>query len=265
MSTNGHDELTPFRAAGQFKLAPRPDALAYQDHNYTWEKVARVLRKNLRFALLFACGLTGFVFLYALLQKDYYKPTARLDIAPPGSGIKTVHEIESPSEADNLDYLETQVQILGSDALAVGVIRELHLDRNPEFADDQQVKTLFRAKTPGATSRVGATEFTILQDQLDLANLTTAESVALEKFRRNLSVASVRNTRLIEISFSSQDSQLAQLITNTLVTKFIEQNYKHRYTTTMQASAWLSSQLTDLRRKVEESGKAVADYQKQYG
>lgn len=265
MSTNGHDELTPFRAAGQFKLAPRPDALAYQEHSYTWEHVARVLRKNLGFALLFACSLTGVVLLYALLQKDYYRPTARLDIAPPGSGIKTVHEIESPSEADNLDYLETQVQILGSDALAVSVIRELRLDRNPEFADDRQLKGPFPAKTMGAASRVVPSELAILQEQLDLANLTPAESVALEQFRRNLLVASVRNTRLIEISFSSHDPQLAQLITNTLVTNFIEQNYKHRYTTTMQASAWLSSQLSDLRRKVEESGQAVANYQKKYG
>jgi polysaccharide biosynthesis transport protein len=265
MSTNGQDDLTPFRSARPFELAPQPGALAYEEHNYTWEQVTRVLRKNLRFALLFACGLTGIFLLYALLQKDYYKPTARLDIAPPGSGIKTVHEIESTSEADNLDYLETQVQILGSDALAVSVIRELHLDRTPEFADDQQVKGPSVTKTIAAGSRVVPSELAILQEQLDLANLTPAESVALEKFRRNLSVASVRNTRLIEISFSSHDSQLAQLITNTLVTKFIEQNYRHRYTTTMQASGWLSSQLADLRRKVEESGQAVADYQKKYG
>jgi len=265
MSTNGHDELEPFRAAGQFKLTPRTDALAYQEHNYTWEQVTRVLRKNLRFALLLACTLTGVVLLYALLQKDYYKPTARLDIAPPGSGIKTVHEIEAPSEADNLDYLETQVQILGSDALAIRVIRELRLDRIPEFAGDEQAKGILQTKTVAVASRVVPNELAILQEQLDLANLTPAESVALEKFRRNLSVASVRNTRLIEISFSSHDSQLAQLVTNTLVTKFIEQNYKHRYTTTMQASAWLSSQLNDLRQKVEESGQAVANYQKKYG
>jgi len=265
MSASGQDEMTPFREFGQFRHLPRPDALVYQEHNYTWEQVTRVLRKNLRFALLFACGLTGIVLLYALLQKDYYKPTARLDIAPPGSGIQTVHEIESPSEAENLDYLETQVQILGSDALAVTVIRELRLDQNPEFTGDDQVKRLYQAKAMVVPSRVVPSELAILQEQLDLANLTPAESLALEKFRRNLSIASVRNTRLIEISFLSHDSHLAQLVTNTLVTKFIEQNYKHRYTTTMQASGWLSSQLSDLRRKVEESGQAVADYQKKYG
>jgi capsular exopolysaccharide synthesis family protein len=224
-----------------------------------------VLRKHIRFALVFAIALTGLVLLYAMKQKDFYKPTARLEIAPPGSGIKTLHEIESSGEADNQDYLETQVQILGSDALAVGVIRDLHLDKNPEFVSDKQIKESSASNVAQVGPSAGPNELAILQEQLDLATLTLAESLALERFRHNLSVGSVRNTRLVEISYSSQDPQLAQRITNTLVTKFIDQNYKHRYTTTMQASEWLSSQLSDLRRKVQESAQAVADYEKKYG
>ena len=240
-------------------------ALAFQEHDYTWEQVIRVLRKNLRFGLLVACGLTALVLLYALMQKDFYKPTARLEIAPPGSGIKTLHEIESSIEGGSPDYLETQVQILDSDALAVSVIRELHLDRNSEFAGDKQVKGLAAIKATSVAPGAVPGELAILQEQLDLANLTPAESVVLDRFRRSLSVSSVHNTRLIEISFSSHDPQLAQLITNTIVTKFIDQNYRHQYTTTMQASEWLSSQLSDLRRKVDESAQAVADYQKKFG
>jgi succinoglycan biosynthesis transport protein ExoP len=240
-------------------------ALEFQENDFTWEQVIRVLRKNLRFGLLFACGMTAVVLIYALLQRDFYSPTARLEIAPPSSGIRTVNEIESSPEADNLDYFQTQVQILGSDALAVSVIRELRLERNPEFAGPRDSEALSAPKTATGPTQAVPGELGILQEQLNLATLTPAESVALERFRRNLSVSPVRNTRLIEISFSSHDPQLAQLITNTLVTKFIDQNYKHRYTTTMQASAWLSSQLSDLRRKMDQSGQAVADYQKKYG
>jgi len=67
------------------------------------------------------------------------------------------------------------------------------------------------------------------------------------------------------VSYASHDPQLAQLVTNTLVTKFIDQNYRNRYTTTMRASEWLSTQLNDLREKVQESNQAVADYQKKNG
>jgi capsular exopolysaccharide synthesis family protein len=257
-------EIIPPETSVRQSIAPRVDTLAFQEHDYTWEQVIRVLRKRARFALLLAGGLTGLVLVYASLQKDFYRPTARLEMAPPGSGINTLHEIESTPGSDNQDYLETQVQILGSDALAASVIRELHLDQNPEFVSPKQVKDSSAGHVSGPPGTF-LPEFAILREQLDLATLTPAESVALEGFRRSLSVNSVRNTRLVEVSFASHDPNLAQLIANTLVTKFIDQNYKHRYTSTMQASEWLSSQLNDLRTKVEESAQAVAEYQKKYG
>jgi succinoglycan biosynthesis transport protein ExoP len=242
-----------------------PSARVFQDHNFTWEQVIRVMRKNLRFGLILASAVTGLALLYAVVQRDFYRPTARLEIAPPGGGIKTLHEIESPAEPENQDYLETQVQILGSDALAVSVIRELNLEKNPEFAGTEENRDLSERKSSAMMPGVVPSELAILQDQLDLANLNPAETAALERFRRGLSVSSVRNTRLVEISCSSHDPRLAQLITNTLVTKFIDQNYRHRYTSTMQASEWLSSQLSDLRRKVDESAQEVAEYQKKFG
>jgi capsular exopolysaccharide synthesis family protein len=237
--------------------------LSFQENNYTWEQVIRVLRKHARLGLIVSGALLSLVALYAFSKKDFFKPTARLEIAPPSSGINTLREIDAATEAENQDYLETQVQILGSDALAVSVIRDLHLQQNSEFVSARQ------SRDSEGRLQTEKQEFQrtipILQEQLDLANLTLAESLALEKFRKNLSVSSVRNTRLVELSYSGQNPRLAQLITNTLVAKFIDQNYRHRYTTTMQASEWLSAQLSDLRKKVEESGQAVADYQKQYG
>ncbi len=238
---------------------------AFLEHNYTWEQVLRVLRKHVRFALLVAGSLSALIVIYAMMQKSFYSPTARLEISPPNTGISTLHEIESANVSDNQDYLETQVQILGSDALAVSVIRELHLENNPEFVNN---KTINETSAVGASSMTRSAvpgELVILLEQLDLATLTPAESAALEQFRRKLSVSSVRNTRLVEIRFSSHDPQLAQMVTNTLVVKFIDQNYKNRYTTTMQASEWLSAQLNDLRKKVDQSAQAAADYQKKTG
>jgi polysaccharide biosynthesis transport protein len=257
--------LPPASGARGAVSAPHISSLGFQENPFTWEQLGRVLRKNFWFGFSFAFFLTGLVVAYAFLQKDFYRPTARLEIAPPSSGIKTVNEIESAPEADNLDYFQTQAQILASDALAVSVIRDLHLDKNPEYAGHEPANAHPAQNTENAAVDASPNPPAILQEQFDLANLTPSESIALERFRRDLSVSPVRNTRLIEISFSSHDPRVAQTVTNTLVTKFIDQNYRHRYTTTMQASAWLSSQLNDLQRKVNDSAQAVADYQKKYG
>jgi succinoglycan biosynthesis transport protein ExoP len=243
-----------------------PAAPTSMERLFTWEQAQRVLRKNRRFAALFAVIMTLVVTVVAFLIKDVYQPTARLEIDPPSTGIKTLHEIEYASETDNQDYLETQAQILQSDALAISVIRALHLDRNPELVSRKDLAKFGGpqdAEKPSVTNP--ANDGSFLQEQFELADRTPLESVALEAFQRKLSVNPVRNSRLIEVSYASHDARLAQLVTNSLVTQYIDQNYRNRYTTTMEASAWLSTQLNDLRERVQESNQAVADYQKKFG
>lgn len=233
---------------------------------YGWEQAVRVLRKNQRFVLIFAGILSSIIVTAAFLMKDVYQPVARLEIDPLSSGIKTLQEIEDGKAADNQDYLETQAQILQSEGLALRVIRALHLDQIPEFVSNRELeksqKQQNQATQPGP--RAGS-EPAFLQEQVELANRTPSESMALGVFKSRLAITPVRNSRLVEVSYASHDPQLAQLITNTLVTQFIDQNYRNRYTSTMQASEWLSIQLNDLRQKVVEANQAVADYQKRYG
>ena len=251
-------------------IEPAPMAqlfpLQQEERVFMWEQAVRVLRKNRRFALFCAVILTTSVVIGAISMKDVYQPVARLQIDPLNSGIRSPQEVEETRSTDTQDYLETQAQILRSDALAISVIRALHLDKNTEFVDkrDQaQLGHLQDAKKQGGSQPVKDTSF--LQEQFDLADRTSAESIALGAFHQRLTVHPVRNSRLIEVSFQSHDPRLAQLATNTLVTQFIDQNYRHRYATTMQASEWLSTQLNALRSKVEEANQAVTDYQKRYG
>jgi len=233
--------------------------------SFTWEQAVRVLRKNLRLSLFSALLMVFAVIAFAYLLKNVYRPVARLEIDPPTSGIKTLHEIEDANDTENQDYLETQVQILQSEALAIRVIRALHLDKNAEFVDEKEIaKSHATAPSARHTDDTAAKQKEFLNEQLDLADRTPLESMALDAFQKELSVNSIRNSRLIEVSFESGDARLAQLITNALVTQFMDQNYQNRYATTMEASQWLSEQLNDLRQKVQESSQEVAAYQRKY-
>ena len=243
------------------------DAVAFQpsERLFTWEQAVRVLRKNRTFALLLAGSLTVGTVVGAFLLKNVYQPTARLEIDPLSSGIKTLHEIEDLGSNENQDYLETQAQILQSDALAVSVIRTLHLARNPEFVSKSDISKWGESSKAGSAAIPLSPGEHYLQDQLSLANRTPLESIALQAFQKHLSVNPIRNSRLVEVSFTGHDPELARNITNTLVTQFIDQSYRTRYATTMEVSEWLSKQLNDLRERVKESNQAVTDYQKKYG
>jgi len=256
---NSRNQGRPQHAGREFLLDERPES------SLTWEQVARVLRKRKRVFGVVACGLIALTATGTFLMRDVYRPIARLEIDPVGAGIKTLHEIEGPASEADQDYLETQSQVLQSDGLAMRVIRSLHLDQAGEFAAVTERKNDGTLPAPSPMDSKQVTDAAFLQEQASLAEPTEAEAATLKKLRKNIYVSPVRSSRLVEVSAEAHDPKLAQSITNLLVTQYIDQNYRNRYVSTMEASEWLSSQLNDLRQRVAESNQAVADYQKKYG
>ena len=71
------------------------------------------------------------------------------------------------------------------------------------------------------------------------------------------------NSRLIEVRFAAQNPQLAAQIVNAHLQNYIEQNFRSKYDATTQASTWLSSELEELRIKVEKSEDARLAYERE--
>jgi capsular exopolysaccharide synthesis family protein len=136
--------------------------------------------------------------------------------------------------------LDTEVRILKSDLLALQVIRQLNLDK------------------PDGTS--SSTDSAVASLQPD----SPRTSAALANFKGSLQVALVPNTRIIEIHYRSPDRNLAARVVNALASTYVEQNFKTRFESTMQASDWLSRQLVDLQVKVETSQEKLVQYQKEH-
>lgn len=243
---------------------PAAGTAAPRDALFTWEQVVRVIRKNRWFALIVGLLITGAIAAAVFVMKDVYQPTARVEVDPPSSGLKTL-EIEWNASGENdVDYLETHTQMLQAESLGISVIRILHLDRNLDFVGKKALAQ-YGGETPQPDASIIAAQHPYLQDQFAFADRTPLESIALANFQKHLSVNAVHASRIIEVSFASHDPQLSKDVVNVLVTQYMEQNYKRRYASTMQASDWLAGQLEGLRHKVEESSQAVTDFQKQYG
>ena len=154
---------------------------------------------------------------------------------------------------NNIDYsdpttdLDTEVRILKSDLLALQVISQLNLDKLPEFGGN------------GIKSN-STLELTTDALQPDSARA----SALLGAFKGNLRVLLEPNTRIIDIHYRSPNKELAARIVNAVANTYIEQNFKTRFESTMQASDWLSRQLVDLQMKVETSQEKLVRYQKQH-
>src|SRR5256886_1502044 len=151
----------------------------------------------------------------------------------------------------SIDYydpadLDTEVKILQSDLLALQVIKQLNLDKRTEFG----------GKPDSASS------LNLAPDPLQTDSTRT--SALLSAVKGSLRVSLVPNSRIIELHYRSPNKELAATVVNTLATTYVEQNFKTKFESTMQAADWLSKQLVDLQMKVETSQEKLVKYQKQH-
>ena len=238
----------------QNRYVPPPGTAEESNWLYVW---STVLRKHWRLSVLFAGGCLGAVLLMTLLMKPIYEPEARLEISPPGAELfRLERQNEIPTDAE---YLETQAREIESGDLAVAVIRAMDLPHNPTFMSQSLLSRLF-----DHTLRLGGKQEKHATTAQALT-LSPDENAALKRFQDRLTVKRDTASRLVTVSFASSDPALAADITNTLVRLFVERCYQARHDAIMQSTQWLSRQLDDIRSKMEQSNRAVADFQRANG
>src|SRR5882672_10251482 len=218
-------------------------------HDSPLREYLRVLIK--RKWLVFSCLaiIFGVVALATMRSTRIYDAFGSIAINKTDPTILNFKESANGGGSDYYDPtdIDTEVRILKSDLLALQVIKQLNLDKQPEF---------------GGTEPAPSDSLALTTDALQPDSEKT--STLLAGFKGGLRVTLVPNTRIIEIHYRSADKNLAANVVNTLINTYIEQNFKTRFESTMQASDWLSKQLVDLEMKVQTSQEKLVQYQKQH-
>lgn len=151
--------------------------------------------------------------------------------------------------------IQTQINILQSEHLAMRVVKDLRLDKTADFKPRPSavgfVMSLFSPKPP-------------LQHASDAA---IRSSAALRErlfgvFSKNLKVRAVAGSRLIEVSYSNPDPQVAANVVNNLVKQLIDYTFQVHFKATTDVSNWLEVQLGDLRHKTEALQAKLVSMQK---
>ncbi|MBV9181505.1 MAG: hypothetical protein JO356_09335, partial [Acidobacteria bacterium] len=213
----------------------------------------RILKKRKWTILATLIIVSTLAVITTLRMTPLYEAASRIAIYPENSNVLGLKDLENGGYAEDWDYnvaLETQLSILRSDALALRVIEEMHLDQNPHFM----------GRSPQATEETG------LSLPPETREPDPHRLVAmLGAFRGGLTAQVVPRTRVIEIRYIHSDPQLATDITNTLVRTFVEENFRTKYESTSQTADWLSKELLDLQLKVQTSEEKLVRYQKEKG
>ncbi|MBM6593013.1 Wzz/FepE/Etk N-terminal domain-containing protein [Microvirga pudoricolor] len=196
--------------------------------------------------LLASLGIAG---CYLALRPPQFIATARILIddrqVQPFSQQAIVSEL--PLDATVVD---SNVEVIRSEAVRLSVIEKLKLWADPEFAPlhpsllSKLVRLNFNSSS--SSSPVRTRDERILQ--------------ALAALDSKLSVQRIARTYVLEISIRSSNDAKAALIANTFADAFIQDQLKWNFDATKQASDWLQTQLDELSKKVVEADRAVQNY-----
>lgn len=229
------------KATEPLSVIPAPSVLS-------WEQVPRephlldyiiILRKHQWMILTFFLTVVTIVTIASFKMKPVYVASARVEVDKESQSMLPFPDSNSYDEFMDLEnYLETQSKILQSETLALQTIKSLDMARFPEFGGNPNAAALAHSGTVARRPAI------------------------LGAFLGRLSVKRVPNSRLIEVSFEAEDPQLAAQVVNAHLQNFVEQNFRSKYDATIQASNWLSSELEELRIKVEKSENARIAYER---
>lgn len=194
-------------------------------------------------------------FLVTIRSPKLYTATTTVELnkdASSGLGIQDLSGLASQvgvGQEFMTDMLTHQAVLL-NDNTALSVINHLGLMQTHPYAD----------------LPVGATQAGFAREAafpLDQAPLTRDRALGI--FRSGLRVVVVKNTRLLTVSYTDTDPQRASQIANAVVEAYLTNHTEARYTATSKASSWLTNQLEDLKRRVEESHKKVSAFEQSEG
>ena len=175
-----------------------------------------------------------------------YRGTATLLIEQGKAKVVSIEDVYSQGFT-NREYFQTQAEILKSDELARKTVEKLKLTTHPDY-DPRQAR-------PGPLARFAAW----FGEPAPLTDSGVLKSVT-RRFKKDLEVQLVRNSQLVQISFTSHDRELAARVPNALADIYIENDLEARVAMTQKASEWLRGRLGELKDKVDASEKALQDY-----
>jgi succinoglycan biosynthesis transport protein ExoP len=145
--------------------------------------------------------------------------------------------------------VESQVEILKSENVALAVIKELRLIADPEFV--------------GSGGGLLGTLFSFVFTPFE-ADQARSESElkqrAVRAFQDRLSVSRIGLTYVINIGFRSYDPDHAAQIANAMADAYIVDQLEAKYQATRRAGVWLQDRIKELRDQVSAAERAVVEF-----
>jgi polysaccharide biosynthesis transport protein len=198
---------------------------------------------------------------YTFTATPIYEARTRLLIESDEQNVVSFKQVVDEDQTKQ-DYYQTQYNILQSRALARKTLDTLNLWETAPFggvpaqAGVDGVASAVTAAVGSMFSSASAQPAATVQG----AEETLKQSKAIDTFLANLTVAPIRNSRLVDVKYRLPDPMLAAKIVNAVAKGYIDQNLDYKFTSSKEAADWLGGQLAEQRKQVEAAEAALQRY-----
>ena len=216
--------------------------------------------------------------LNAVRETPIYRARTQLVIEKDTPTVATLDQMfQSQDSWFNDAFYQTQYRILQSRSLARRTIDEMKMWSEPLGKQPDARMSL----DPLSLARLGASK--VYHGVMGLAGLETSpaqtavrveipdqdetamQAAKIDQFRGGLGIEPVRNTRLVDIVYTSPDPDFAAKAANAVAKAYINQSMEYRFSESKDVADWLSQQLSGQRKALEASEAALQAYRERNG
>lgn len=222
----------------ELDIADDQDAVAF---DFDFHKIQAMLfrEKFTILAIMLSTLLLGLAI--TLLMTPKYSAKATVQIENEAARVLDTEDLSPVQQADTERFLKTQVEVLRSRSLAIAVMRDMRLQGNAPFLEKMNYNK--------SIEKIGS-----------LSIQESEREVILALLMENTEITLPVDSRLVSIRFVSPDPVLAAQIANSFAENFIKENLQRRFDTSAYAREFLTTQLTDAKRRLEESEREAIAY-----
>ncbi len=234
----------------------------------------RAIRKRLWLVIGIAGLITTLTAIYMARKPNIFmaRGIVQVDLEQANPDLVTDNR-RLPISNPDPSYFNTQLKLLDSEGLLRRVIKELSLDSNKEFQlakaneSNSMLRSVLRSvglvSEPVKKEEKGISEVSVTSDSTLASSDEIAEAIRLAPYveivRKNLGVEPVREsrvtvkeTRLIEITYRNSDPELAALIVNGIAGTFTKSNQEKKFGSSKKSSEFLDGRIANLQSEIRQ-------------
>jgi polysaccharide biosynthesis transport protein len=193
---------------------------------------------------------------YIVLATPIYTSTADILLDSRQFGAVDISR-DQPNLTFNATAIESQVEVLKSEKIALAVIEKLNLTADPEFVSESLVGKVVSTLVDHMPFARGRASEEVLEQQLRL------QRRAIAYFQKMIQVKRIEKTFVLDLEYSSDNASKAADIANAIADAYLLDHLAAKYDAARRTSLWLQERLDELRGKSAHADLAVERFKEE--